>query len=213
MNFFPHIYSFFGFIGYLKNLSYPELYLIIISSGHFIPVPEPVTLIILGYLAGVGRSNIFGLFVVGVLAVMSFDLIVYIIGRSGSRLAHYLTKKVHTNILDKYTNASDFDLLILFTVSHFVPGGRIVNPIVAGITDIKFKKFLSLTLISAVLYTPVYLLVGYFFRTKIFLLARIFGAAHQMMVPIILLIIVLTAIVFVSLEKTKKVYNTEHAKE
>jgi len=213
MSFYPHIYSFFGFIGYLKNLSYSEIYLIIISSGHFIPIPEPVTLIILGYLSGVGRYNIFGIFVVGVLAVMTFDLIVYLIGRSGSKLANYFTKKVRTHILDKYTNASDFDLLILFIISHFVPGGRIVNPIVAGITDIKFKKFFFLTLISAFLYTPVYILVGYFFRSKVLLLAKVFGAAHHMMVPIILIIIILFIIVYVSLEKYKKVYNTDHAKE
>lgn len=197
----------------MKNLSYPELYLIIISSGHFIPIPEPVTLIILGYLAGVGRSSFFGLFIVGVLAVMTFDLIVYFIGLGGSRLAMYLESKVKSHILERYRDASDFDLGLLFTISHFVPGWRMANPIIAGITDIKFKKFFILTLISSVLYTPVYLLVGYFFRSKVLLLVGILQRAHQMTVPIILLLMILAVIVYVSLEKTKKMYNTEHAKE
>ena len=83
MNFFPHLYSFFGYIGYLKNLSYPELFLAIIASGHLIPIPEQVTLIILGYLSGVGRHPFLGLIIVSVLAVMFFDLVIYFISKIG----------------------------------------------------------------------------------------------------------------------------------
>lgn len=213
MNLFPHIYSFFGFIGYLKNLSYPEIYLIIISSGHLIPVPEPVTLLILGYLAGVGRSSLIGLLIVTFLAVITFDLIIYFIGKSGSRLADKLTKKIHTHILDRYKDASNLELSSLFILSHFIPGWRIANPIIAGITDIDLKKFFTFTLISSFFYTPVYLLLGYFLRSKIFSILKVFQKMHGLLGPIIILILLVGAVVYLALEKRKKVYNTGHAKE
>ena len=205
---FPHLHSFFGYIGYLKNLSYPQLYLIVIASGHLIPIPEPVTLIILGYLAGVGRHNIFGLIAVSALAVMTFDLVIYFIGKSGSRLARYLETKIKTHILEKYKDASNFDLAILFIISHFVPGWRIANPVIAGVTDISFKKFFLLTFVSAIVYTPAYLLIGYFFRSKILLLINVFQSAQKMTVPIVLLIMLLLFLVYLSFEKKKKVYNS-----
>ena len=208
MNFFPHLHSFFSYIGYLKNLSYPGLFFVIIASGHIIPIPEPATLIILGYLSGLGRHNIFGLIAVSMLAIMFFDFVLYFLSLEGSRLAEYLTKKVKIHILDKYTNASDGDLLSLMVVSHFVPGWRMANPIIAGITDIPFKKFALFTFISALIYAPVYIGIGYFFRSRILHIVHIFESFSQIALPIVLILSVIVLYIYLTLVKNKKVYNS-----
>src|SRR6266704_250271 len=102
-----HLHTIAGYISYLSNLSYPSIFLAIISSGHIIPIPESVTLLLLGYIAGIGKANILGLIITAFLATIAVDLIMYVISLGGSNLAKKIEKRINIDWIEQYRTVEE----------------------------------------------------------------------------------------------------------
>ena len=214
MNTFSHVHGFAGYISIFAHLSYPSIFLALIASGHVIPIPEGATLILLGYLAGIGARSLFGLYAIGAFSVLFFDMLMYTISRSGSKLAEKLLKKVKTHILERYHDASNAKTLSLVVISHFVPGWRFANPIIAGVAKVEWHKFLFFTLISSLIYAPLYISIGYFFHTRVFYVLSIFQSLNRNFLPFSFIGMGVGILVYVViLERRKRVYNKHHHAE
>ncbi|MBX4189665.1 DedA family protein [Candidatus Parcubacteria bacterium] len=161
------IHSVAGLVEYLGNLSYGNIFFIIIASGHLLPIPESATLILLGYISAFGKLNIWSVLAVAVLATIAIDLVVYAICLGGSELATRLSKRIKIELLDKYRNAEEKHLFGLVFASHFIPGWRFANPVIAGVTQMPWKKFTLYSLISSLVYAPLYTSLGFFFHGRV----------------------------------------------
>lgn len=162
-----HFGSFAQHIEALSHLSYGGIYVALLASGHVVPVPESVTLILLGYLSTLGRLSVWGIFSVGIASVMTFDIVLYLISLGGSELATHFSNKVKTSLVDRYRGAEEKHLFGMVFISHFVPGWRFANPIICGITQMPWKKFALYSFISSAVYAPMFVLVGYIFSARI----------------------------------------------
>lgn len=213
MHYLPHIKGIAGFIALFAHFSYPQIFLALLASGHVIPIPEGVTLILLGYIASMGLKPLYGVLAIGIFSVLFFDMLLYSISRSGSGLANWLSKKANIHLLERYKDVGDKDIFFLVIVSHVVPGWRFANPIIAGMAEIEWKKFFIFSLVAACLYAPLYIWIGFFFHAKVFLLLAVFKSFNRFIVPITLIGVGAGILVYVVLENRKAIYNTKHAKE
>jgi membrane protein DedA with SNARE-associated domain len=207
-----YLQNLFGYTMYVADLSYPNIFLALLASGHVIPIPEGITLILLGYGAALGKGDVFGFIVVGIIAVAFFDILLFSISLGGSHLARRLIKKVDVHLLERYRGASGRRVCTMVILSHFVPGWRFANPIIAGIAKIEWKRFTLYTLVSACLYAPLYIGFGFFFRSRIFDLLYVLRSAHEFLVPLLLSLVL---VIFLTLvfENRKSVYNKGYAKK
>ena len=210
MHHLPYIHGFAGYTDYLSHLSYIKIFLAIILSGHPIPVPESVTLMVLGYLLAFGKGSVVGFVLTGISAVLFFDMMLYVLSLEGSRLAASLSKRVKAEHLERYSNASNTKLFSLILVSHFIPGLRFANPILAGVTKVPWQKFLLACIISAMVYAPFYILVGYVFHAKILALVGGFESLRRLVVPLLVILFAVLVGYLVS-ENRKKRYNKNNA--
>lgn len=153
-------------LAHLSHLSYPEIYLTIIASGHPLPVPEGVIFVALGVIAGTHLGNLFGFILVAALAAFTYDLVLYGLAFAGTEIAATLSKKVKKSWTDRYSSDKSSHMMLLTLTSHFVPGWRMLNPVIAAGLKIRPKNFVLYTLVSAIVYPSIYILIG-FFLTRI----------------------------------------------
>jgi len=199
-----HFHSIFSYIDRFSNLSYKGIFLAILASGHVIPIPELVMLILLGYLAALGKYSIWKAFAAAIFTTAIVDIVIYFVCLGGSELITKFSKKLNASLMSRYLNAEEKHLFGLVFASHFIPGWRFANPFIAGITQMPWKKFTLYTIISSIIYAPLFIAIGFFFHTRIIpLIATIESIRH------ILLWLVLVAVVAV----LAIIYNREHAKE
>ncbi|MDB5194429.1 MAG: rane-associated protein SNARE-like [Parcubacteria group bacterium] len=190
-------------LAHLSHLSYPGIFLAILASGHVVPIPEGVTILLLGYLAGIGKGSIVGFAIVSILATTFFDLALYSLTLGGARVAATLSKKVEGKMTEKYIDASEPKIFGLVFASHFVPGWRLLNPVVAAVIRIPWHKFLLYSVISCAVYAPLYLLVGYVFHARILTLVTAILSLGRLSVFSIVAILAIAALAYFSFEKKK----------
>lgn len=135
------------------------------ETGLLFPIlPADSLLFVLGALAAKGDINIFLIYFLIIFAAALGDNMAYGIGRFfGARLKHtkFLQKrKRHLKdahlFYDKY---GSWTVLL----ARFVPFLRVFAPLVAGITQMKYRRFLVFNLIGCAAWATVFLFAGYLF--------------------------------------------------
>lgn len=198
-----HFHSILSYIDHI-NLSYKGIFLAIVASGHVIPIPESVMLILLGYVAAMGKMGIWKIFAAAIFTTAIVDLIIYTLMLGGSELITHISKRLNTSLIDRYRTTEEKHLFGLVFASHFIPGWRFANPFIAGITQMPWKKFTLYTIISSIIYAPLFIAIGFFFHTRILpLIATVESIRHILLWLLIIAVVAALAII----------YNREHAKE
>ena len=128
-----------------------------------IPVPGEAILIAASVYAGTGRLNIVTVAVVGFIAAVTGDNIGFAIGHFGGRAlalrwGHdvFLTEER----LDKAAGFFDRHGAWIITVARFIEGLRQANGIVAGITGMRWLRFLIFNALGAALWVGTLVSVG-----------------------------------------------------
>jgi membrane-associated protein len=199
-----HFHSIFGYLGRLDHLSYKSIFLAILASGHVVPVPELVMLILLGYLAALGKYSLWKIFGAAIFTTAIVDIVIYFICLGGSELVTKFSKKLNTRLTDRYLNAEEKHLFGLVFASHFVPGWRFANPFIAGMTQMPWKKFTLYTIISSIIYAPLFVAIGFFFHTRIVpIISAVESIRHILLWLVLVGVVALVAII----------YNKNHAEK
>jgi membrane protein DedA with SNARE-associated domain len=139
--------------------------LFVLVEDFGIPVPGETVLIAGAVFAGSGRLNIVAVGVVGFLAAVAGDNIGYAIGRFGGRALVerwgryvFLTKER----LDKAERFFGRHGGKIVVVARFIEGLRQANGIIAGISGMRWLKFLACNALGAALWVGTWVSVGYF---------------------------------------------------
>ncbi len=139
--------------------------LFVLIEDFGIPVPGETVLIAGAVFAGSGRLNIVAVGVVGFLAAVTGDNIGYAIGRFGGRALVerwgryvFLTKER----LDKAERFFGRHGGKIIVVARFIEGLRQANGIIAGISGMRWLKFLACNALGAALWVGTWVSVGYF---------------------------------------------------
>lgn len=157
--------------GFLDSLAGPldhyglwAVLLFVMIEDLGIPVPGETVLIAASAYAGAGRLNVVAVGVVGFAAAVIGDNIGFAIGHFGGRgLALRWGRYVFLTEerLGKAEGFFDRHGAWIITVARFIEGLRQANGIVAGISGMRWLRFLAFNALGAALWVGTWLSVGY----------------------------------------------------
>lgn len=158
-----------------------------------IPAPGETVLIAAAFFAGIGHLNIFLVMLVGLFGAIIGDNIGFAIGHYGGhplveRFGKYVfltperLKKV-----EAFFNRHGAKIII---VARFIEGLRQLNGILAGLSEMKWLKFLFYNVIGATLWVTFWSMVGYFSGSHIDTFLR-----YQLYFTIVALVAIIVFIV------------------
>jgi len=130
-----------------------------------IPTPGETVLIAAAFYAGLGQLNIFLVILVGFIGALAGDNIGFAIGHYGG---HPLVERYGKYIFLTLERVSKAEAFFnrhggkIIIVARFIEGLRQANGIIAGLSEMRWPKFLTFNAIGAALWVTVWSLVGYF---------------------------------------------------
>jgi len=154
------------FYGYLAHLTYLGIFLLLGVSGLFVPIPEEVVLLIIGYGAAAGAVKLAPAMIVGFLSMLIGDFAVYSLSKRKSAAIAKLGERVRVRDVGKYK------AMILrhpgrsVFLLRFAIGLRFLSLIMAGTLEIPARIFLAADGLALIIYTPLLVLLGYYFHDK-----------------------------------------------
>lgn len=154
------------FIDYVDQFSYGAIFLISLLSGHFIPLPEDVILLVSGYLASAGFVNPYYAGLSAMLGILIGDSILYRLSRSDSKWVRRLREHVRRRMLIREVFVKKHIRLVIF-FSRFVPFFRSLGPVVAGILKVPKKVFQLYNFLGMIIYVPLTITIGYLFESQV----------------------------------------------
>ncbi|MDU8924765.1 DedA family protein [Pasteurellaceae bacterium LIM206] len=152
-------------INFFINYGYLAVLLVLIICGFGVPIPEDITLVSGGIIAGLGYADPHIMVVVSMLGVLLGDSVMYWLGRVyGIKILRFrpirkvLTLQRLRMVRDKFDR---YGSRVLF-VARFLPGLRAPIYTVAGITRrVSYPRFVLLDFSAAIISVPVWVYLGY----------------------------------------------------
>lgn len=130
-----------------------------------IPVPGETVLIAAAFYAGLGQLHILLVALIGIVAAIIGDNIGFAIGEYGGRpLVERFGKYVFLTPerLDKTEAFFNHHGGKVVVVARFIEGLRQLNGIIAGLSEMRWHKFIMFNAIGATLWVSFWSLVGYY---------------------------------------------------
>jgi membrane protein DedA with SNARE-associated domain len=145
---------------------YLAVFTALLLCGAGIPLPEDITLVAGGVIAGLGYANVHVMFAVSMVGVLAGDSGMFLLGRHfGARVrqwplvARVLTPARYAKVQQKFERYGN--RLMFF--ARFLPGMRTAVYITAGSTHrVSFMRFFLLDGLAALISVPIWVYLGYF---------------------------------------------------
>lgn len=153
-------------VGLFTDNGYVAVFIVLLVCGFGVPVPEDITLIAGGVIAGLGYANVHLMCLVGLVGVLAGDSAMFLIGRYlGPRamrqrwVALLLTPRRYARVQKKFAR---YGSRLMF-VARFLPGLRAPIYLTAGMTrQISFRRFLLLDGTAALISVPLWVYLGFY---------------------------------------------------
>lgn len=154
-------------INSLGGLSYFGVLVLAFLSNMFIPVPEELILVVMGYLSGNGLFMyplVMGIFILG---LMISDYMLYSLTLRGSKLVRGFVKRLQKKGLLKNEGYSRRHIKKIIFFSRFLVYLRFIGPVMSGYLKIDRKTFLTHNFLALVIYVNIFLGLGHHFHKQI----------------------------------------------
>lgn len=145
---------------------YVALFTVLVVCGLGVPIPEDISLVAGGIIAGLGYADLRVMIVVGLAGVLVGDSVMFLVGhRLGPRarrlrwIARVLTPRRYARVQEKFDRYGNRMLFF----ARFLPGLRAAIFLSAGMTHrVPFWRFVMLDGLAALLSVPLWVWIGYF---------------------------------------------------
>lgn len=145
---------------------YLAVFIALLLCGAGIPLPEDITLVAGGVIAGLGYASVHVMFGVGMAGVLIGDAGMFLLGHHfGARIlkirfiARVLTPERYAKVQEKFERYGNRMMFI----ARFLPGMRTAVFITAGSTHrVSFLRFFLLDGAAALISVPLWVYLGYF---------------------------------------------------
>jgi membrane protein DedA with SNARE-associated domain len=166
----PHIEMPMDLLDSLINLfahnGYAAVFIALMICGAGLPLPEDITLVAGGVIAGLGYANVHVMCAVALFGVLLGDAGIFLLGHHyGARMlkwrwvARVLTPARYAKVQEKFDCYGNRMLFF----ARFIPGMRTTVYITAGTTHrVSFLRFLLIDTLAALISVPVWVYLGYF---------------------------------------------------
>ena len=144
---------------------YFAVFVALLLCGAGVPLPEDITLVAGGVIAGLGYANVHRMFVVAMVGVLAGDSAMFLLGHHyGARIrqwrlvARLLTPERYAKVQQKFERYGNRFLFF----ARFLPGIRTAVFITAGSTHrVSFLRFFLLDGVAALISVPFWVYLGY----------------------------------------------------
>ncbi len=145
---------------------YTAVFIALMICGAGLPLPEDITLVAGGVIAGLGYANVHAMFALAMFGVLLGDAGIFLLGHHyGARIlkwrfvARVLTPERYAKVQEKFHRYGNRMLFI----ARFLPGMRTTVYLTAGMTHrVSFLRFLLLDASAALISVPFWVYLGYF---------------------------------------------------
>ena len=145
---------------------YAAVFIALMICGAGLPLPEDITLVAGGVIAGLGYANVHAMCALALFGVLLGDGAIFLLGHHyGARMlkwrfiARVLTPTRYAKVQDQFDRYGN---RVLF-FARFVPGMRTTVYVIAGTTHrVSFLRFLLIDTLAALISVPVWVYLGYF---------------------------------------------------
>ncbi len=177
------------FSNFIENISYLGIFVTMALSGHLVPVPEEILLLLIGYASGVGFVNVYVALAMASLGVIVGDIALFLLSRSGSHYVDRLKSKLSPEKIARYEKLMKSHAGKTIFLSRFIITIRFFSPILAGSLRINWKTFMLADFSAAILYVGAFIFLGYHFNNDIAsLITEIKLARHIIFILLLTLI-------------------------
>lgn len=153
-------------VNFFQSYGYISVFTILLLCGFGLPVPEDISLVAGGIIAGLGYANVHLMFAIALAGVLIGDSTMYNLGRIlGERVLNLrlvrrlLTPKRYSLVRSKF---EQYGKRVIFA-ARFLPGLRSPIFLTAGITRfVSFWIFLGIDSLAALISVPFWVYLGYY---------------------------------------------------
>ena len=144
---------------------YLAVFIALMICGAGLPLPEDITLVAGGVIAGLGYANVHAMVALAMFVVLLGDCAIFLLGyRHGARIlqwrfvARILTPARYAKVQEKFHRYGN---RVLF-IARFLPGMRTTIYLTAGMTHrVSFLRFLLLDGSAALISVPFWVYLGF----------------------------------------------------
>ena len=163
------------FFSILQNIFIQQGYLavfgVLLACGFGVPIPEDVSLVSGGIIAGLGYADVRTMCMVGIAGVLMGDGLMFMAGKIyGTEIlkfrliAYLMTPKRYAQVQQKFERYGNW---VLF-VARFLPGLRTPIFLTAGMSQkVSFWRFLMMDGLAALISVPIWVYLGYWGASNI----------------------------------------------
>ncbi|WP_344444322.1 DedA family protein [Kitasatospora nipponensis] len=149
---------------YLDHYGYLAVGVLVLLDNAALPVPGQTVLILAAVFAGAGRLDLAAVVAVALVAAVAGDCLGYLLGRSGGRAMVQRYGRYVWLTEERLHRGEEFFARYggrVVVIARFIDGLRQTNGIIAGTTEMPWRRFLPCNVLGAVLWVGVWSAVGY----------------------------------------------------
>lgn len=191
-------------INQLGALPYLGIFGVALISNMVIPFPEEVVLLAFGYLAGTDKVNIWYLIPIIISGLFISDVVLYTLAKHGNRFIMIFYSKLFEKRVASKSAWVETHLEKIVFFSRFMIQLRFLGPFLAGKANMPFRRFASINLLALIIYVPLFLFLGSYFRNRIEYISSGIGVLHNVMLIGICLVVVASLLTIVYKKITKR---------
>ena len=155
-----------GFTDFIEKFGYVGIFLWFISFDQITPIPEEISLLIIGYFSAHG---VFNPVIAGVCSMAGFlavDTAYFFLSKKGSSFIKKRTGN-RSSVVSSFTKKLKEHTAKTIFILCFIPRMRMWAPILAGSVKLSFKRFLLFDSIALAVFTGLYLSLGMIFHRSL----------------------------------------------
>jgi membrane protein DedA with SNARE-associated domain len=145
---------------------YVAVFIALMICGAGLPLPEDITLVAGGVIAGLGYANVHAMVALAMFGVLLGDSAIFLLGHHyGARIlqwrfvARVLTPERYVRVQEKFDQYGNRMLFF----ARFLPGMRTTVYLTAGTTHrVSFLRFLLIDTLAALISVPFWVYLGFF---------------------------------------------------
>jgi membrane-associated protein len=162
-------------------LAYAGVFFIGFISNMFVPVPEELVFIALGYLVGGGSLWFIPTVLFIILGCLVNDIMLYYLARRGNRFLTGIYNRLFAGLMPLDSPFLLKHLKKVVIISRFLIQFRFLGPFFSGTLHVPIKKFIAWDLIALAVYVPIFVGLGAFFQARVEHVLAGLGSAHNIM--------------------------------
>lgn len=171
----------------ISQFSYGAVFLLSLLANVFIPIPEEITLLFLGYLTGVGQLNFILTFITVVLGLFISDSAIYLLAYRGNKFVQGVYDRIFAARLGKDADFINRHIGKIIFISRFLVQLRFIGPYLAGHRKIPYRDFILYDLGALVVYVLIFLGLGNILHKKVESIINGVGTIQKFIILIIII--------------------------